>query len=462
MKTQMVERTVGQLVQNRKLRRMEPNPEYQRGEVWTDGQQKKLIDSILRGYQVPIIYLHDKTIEFEDGGRMDRLEIIDGQQRVNALYRFVEGDFKLYEVDDEDARFPTFLRDTDKYPCPWGGKDFRSLPEELQTQLRDTTLSVALIADATDDEVRDLFVRLQAGLPLNAQEKRDSLPGDFTRFILSIGGKPQFTGYPGHEFFTDVLRMKPKTDRGRSRQLAAQIAVLFLERRRRGLDHFSDINASTLDDYYYTQLDFDSESHECKRLWRILDFLAVTFRNWKGPRLVAHNAIHLVLLVDSLLDDYTDSWKPVLMNAQEQFAKLHAEATFANKNGEENTTWNMYSSRTRYGADRAGNISFRHRYYSMRMADFLGDNLKPLDPRRAFNNLERQVIYWRDGRNCKVCNELVVWEDAHIHHVKEHQAGGGTVLSNGVLVHASCHPVGQAAIDFRNQYLQQAEQTPSS
>ena len=457
MKTEMVKRKVGQLVEFRKADNMKPNPEYQRGEVWTDGQQKKLIDSILRGYQVPIIYLHNKRTEFSDGRITDLLEIIDGQQRVNALYRFVEGDFRLYNVDDEDARFPTFLRDTDKYPCPWGGRDFHSLSEELQTQLCDSALSVALITEATEDEVRDLFVRLQAGFPLNAQEKRDSLPGEFTRFILNVGGKPQLVGNPGHEFFTDVLRMKPRTDRGRSRQLAAQIAVLFFKRHTLGPDHFSDTNAKAIDDFYYTQLDFDSSSPECRRLRNIFDFLAVTFRDWKGPKLLAHNAIHLALLVDSLWDDYTDLWKPILMNAQEQFTKLHADATLANRNGEENITWTLYNSRTRTGADRSDNIRIRHLYYSSCMVKFLGDSLKTLDPRRAFNNLEREVIYWRDRAKCKVCNESVAWGDANIHHVKEHHDGGKTVISNGVLVHASCHPVGQAAIDFRNQYLQQAE-----
>ena len=446
----MVERTVEQLVENRKLRRMEPNPEYQRGEVWSDGQQKKLIDSILRGYQVPIIYLHNKRTVFGDGGIIDRLEIIDGQQRVNALYRFVEGDFRLYEVDDENARFPTFLQDTQKYPCPWGGKDFHSLSEELQTQLLKATLSVALITEATEDEVRDLFVRLQAGLSLNAQEKRDSLPGEFTRFILNIGGKPQLVGNPGHEFFTNVLRMKPETDRGRSRQLAAQIAILFLERHRQGPDYFSDTNAGAIDQYYYTQLDFDTSSPVCRRLRSILDYLAETFKDWKGPRLVAHNAIHLVLLVDTLMDDYTGAWKPALLGAQEKFAKLHADATLDYNNGVDNETWNVYSSRTRYGADRGQNLKIRDEYYSRRMFAFLGDSLVPLDPTRAFNNLERQVIYWRDGGKCLVCGESVIWYEANIHHVVEHHRGGQTVIANGVLVHSGCHPMGQAAIDFAN------------
>ena len=34
------------------------NSEYQRGAVWSKSQQKKLIDSVLRGYPLPIFYLH--------------------------------------------------------------------------------------------------------------------------------------------------------------------------------------------------------------------------------------------------------------------------------------------------------------------------------------------------------------------------------------------------------------------
>ncbi len=454
MDTTMVDRTVSQLVENRERGRMLPNPEYQRGEVWKPSQWKKLLDSIFRGYQLPIFYLHNIRETFSDGGIVDRLEIIDGQQRVNALYRFVKGDFRLFDVDDSEAKFPTFLLDTEKYPCPWGGKDFHSLPEELQTQLLNTNLSVALISNATDNEIRDLFVRLQSGFPLNAQEKRDSLPGQFTDLILNLGGKPDLVGNPGHEFFTDVLGMHPERDRGRSRQLAAQIAVLFLEQHNRGYGHFSNTNSEALDEYYYTQLDFDSSSDDCKQLRNILDKLATLFKNWNGPKLVAHNAIHLVLFVDSLLTDYTKSWESSLVDAQEGFSKLHADATLANKNGEENETWNLYSMRTRYGADSADNIKRRHEYYSTRMAAFLGDSLTPLDLKRDFNDLERQVIYWRDSGECQVCNSKVDWANTHIHHVIEHHDGGKTVIDNGVLVHDKCHPKGQAAKDFAGHYRQ--------
>jgi uncharacterized protein with ParB-like and HNH nuclease domain len=34
------------------------NPEYQRGVVWTSALKKRLVDSVLRGYPIPLIYLH--------------------------------------------------------------------------------------------------------------------------------------------------------------------------------------------------------------------------------------------------------------------------------------------------------------------------------------------------------------------------------------------------------------------
>ncbi len=209
---------------------MKPNPEYQRGAVWTSDQRMKLIDSVFRGYQLPIIYLH--YIKHTIAGMTQELyEIIDGQQRIDALHYFVEGAFALYNVDDEKAKFPAFLKNND---CPWGGKYFADLSKDLQKELLDTKLPVALIQTEDSNEVRDLFVRLQSGIPLNAQEKRDSYPGHFTDFILSLGGKPDIPKYPGHNFFRQVLKMKPGQDRGKTRQLAAQIAILFFERHKKG------------------------------------------------------------------------------------------------------------------------------------------------------------------------------------------------------------------------------------
>ena len=427
--------TVRELVDLRKTDMARPNHEYQRGVVWTRDQQMKLIDSVMRGYQLPIIYLHYNKRNVA-GMTQESYDIIDGQQRITALHLFVEGAFPLYAVDDPRARFPKFLQNES---CPWGGKNFHSLPEELKNRLLQTKLPVAYIRTDNSNEVRDLFVRLQSGFPLNAQEKRDSYPGQFTDFVLALGGKPAIPRYPGHPFFQRVLKMKPGQDRGTTRQLAAQISMLFLERRGGGSDHFMDINARAIDDYYYSNLDFDSTSTDSRRLLEILGKLDDLLGNGKMPRLRGHDAIHLVLFVDSIWEEYTRSWEPTLQQAAGGFSALVAKAAESSRKGEPDDTWLRYGIWTRSNSDRSDNIRRRHQYYSQRMLELLGDiTLK--DQKRLFGPLERELIYWRDGRQCKVCDVEVLWKEVEIHHIEPHGKGGKTELENGVLVHKACHP----------------------
>ena len=440
METELTRMTVRDLVNLRKHGVASANPEYQRGEVWEPEHQRKLIDSVMRRYQLPVIYLHyvEKNVA---GLTQQSYEIIDGQQRIEALYLYCEDAFPLYNADDSHAKFPSFLKSK---PCPWGGKRFKELTEELQSQLLNAELPVASITTDDDNEVRDLFVRLQAGFPLNAQEKRDSYPGDFTEFILWLGGKPKIPRYPGHEFFQSVLGMKPGADRGKTRQLAAQIAILFLERQKSGLDTYVDINRSALDDFYYHNLDFDKDSPSAKRLTDILSKLKDLLGNRKGPKLRSHDAIHLVLLLDSIWDAYTRSWESTLGEAQDSFSEALAKGTRNAKAGQPDEYWNRYGTWIRSNSDRGETIKRRHQFYSSRMAEFMG-NLEPKDPRRAFNQLEREIIYYRQDGHCQVCEASVQWAEAEAHHIIPHGRGGETTLENGALVHAHCHPKGAAA-----------------
>jgi len=199
------------------------NPEYQRGTTWKPAQKKRLVDSVLRGYPIPLLYLHHISKEVA-GARRDDFEVIDGQQRINALYEYKEGAFKLFDpiADEEEAQFPSFITER---PCHWGGKLFEELTPELQRQMLETRLSVMEIETDVPNEARDLFIRLQAGMPLNSQEKRDAWPGNFTDYVLKLGGKPGLAKYPGHNFFKVVMKANDE-NRGEFRQLAAQIGKL--------------------------------------------------------------------------------------------------------------------------------------------------------------------------------------------------------------------------------------------
>ena len=442
------------LVANDMLR---PNLEYQRGEVWSPSQKKKFIDSVMRAYPLPLIYLHFVKKDVA-GYSSTVLDIIDGQQRINALKGFAEGAYTLFDPvkDHAEARFPVFLQNQ---PCQWAGMNFQSLSQALKDQFLATKLPIAIITSSEDNEVRDLFVRLQAGLPLNPQEKRDAYPGQFTDFVLQLGGKAKVDRYPGHPFFQRVMRMKPDQDRGKTRQLAAQIAMLYLTRKEHGPDHFIDISSISIDDFYYQHIDFDADSSHAKRLWALLDKLTAILGDNKRPKPHPHDGIHLVLLADSLWDDYTHSWEGKLAEAVDRFSEARAKAKMGKESFDlltlalQGDIWAGYSLMTKTHSDRSDNIRSVHKFYTARMHEFL-QPLQLKDPKRLYGQVEREIIYFRDNKNCQVCDLEVDWAEAEIHHIEGHAQGGQTTVENAVLVHARCHPKGKAATEaFRNKLL---------
>ena len=434
------------------------NPEYQRGVVWTATQKKKLVDSVLRGYPIPLIYLHRIR---QTAGKLvsERYEVIDGQQRINALADFHDGAFKLFDPikDEAEARFPEFIK---RQPCPWGGKSFLDSDFEagLKKKFLETQLRIVQIETDDSNEARDLFVRLQSGMPLNSQEKRDAWPGQFTDFILRLGGKPGLGRYPGNDFFTVLMRARNVQDRGKFRQLAAQIAILFFTRRSQTNGGFCDINAAAIDDFYYENLGFDANDPDASRLIEVLDKATELLRDGTRPKIIGHEAIHIVLLIDTLLDDYTRSWTGGFANAFDAFRENLAKAKKTQNDQNPSEFWLRYGVLTRVNSDRGEVIQRRHEFFAAKMRGDL--QLQPKDPTRLFGTLEREIIYYRDRKKCAVCDADVVWSESEIHHVQGHALGGRTDLENGALVHRHCHPKGSAADQFAKKWNSQNPQKP--
>lgn len=153
--------------------------------------------------------------------------------------------------------------------------------------------------------------------------------------------------------------------------------------------------------------------------------------------------MHLVMLVDSLWDEYTRSWEAKLAEAFDHFREALAKATSTRFSANPSDYWLRYGQLTRTNSDRGDTIRRRHEFFAIHMRELIQPKLK--DPKRLFGPLEREIIYYRDRKHCGECDAEVVWDEAEIHHVEGHVAGGGTTLANGALVHRHCHPKGEAA-----------------
>ena len=122
-------------------------PECQRHYIYNDGKKDvAVIDSLLKGYPLGLIYFH------KDGAT---LEVLDGQQRITSIGRFTTGKFAIIVNGSEQT--------------------FSSLPKHLQYLIMDSELLV-YECEGTETEIKDWFRTINiAGVPLNAQELRNAI-----------------------------------------------------------------------------------------------------------------------------------------------------------------------------------------------------------------------------------------------------------------------------------------------
>ena len=124
--------------------RLTIQPEYQRNYIYADGKKDvAVVQSALNSYPLGVFY-------FNKSGE-DRREVLDGQQRITSLGRFVTGKLAIIDANG----IPQY---------------YTSLPENLKQRIADTRLLV-YECEGTEDEIRKWFETVNiAGVPLNRQE----------------------------------------------------------------------------------------------------------------------------------------------------------------------------------------------------------------------------------------------------------------------------------------------------
>jgi hypothetical protein len=154
MKTQLVHYSVAEVLEGFVYNELEGKglfglggklviqPEYQRHYIYDDGKKDvAVIDSLLKGYPLGLIYFNVNA---------DKLEVLDGQQRITSLGRFATGKFAILVNDTEQT--------------------FSSLPKELQERLLASELLV-YECEGSESEIKEWFRTINiSGIPLNQQE----------------------------------------------------------------------------------------------------------------------------------------------------------------------------------------------------------------------------------------------------------------------------------------------------
>ncbi len=218
-------------------------PEWQRGEVWDEVRKKALVDSVLRGWKLPKFYF----VRLND----EDYEVVDGQQRLTAIYEFFANTLPLAEESAQE----------------FGGPFYKDLKSKVSDTFDDFEIEYDEIEDATEEELKEFFQRLQQGLPLTSSEKLNSVHSKLRDFCQKLAK---------HAFFTVSVSV-PDT-RLAHFDISAKAAAIEVE----GID--TGLRFEDLKKVFTTQKTFSATSAVGKRLQAALDFLAKVFPK-RNPQL---------------------------------------------------------------------------------------------------------------------------------------------------------------------------------
>jgi len=149
-------------------------PEFQRDSVWPKSAKAYLIDTILNDRPIPIFFMQ-RGLSPQTG--RPTYEVIDGQQRLRAMFEFLNNDLGLTQSKGDSA------------VKEYAGRKYADLPDDLRHKILNYPLIVEELNDYSESDVRDMFARINRFVvKLSPQELRHAKQqGRFAQFVERLG-----------------------------------------------------------------------------------------------------------------------------------------------------------------------------------------------------------------------------------------------------------------------------------
>ena len=207
-------------------------PDWQREEVWDVSKKQALIDSVLRGWKLPKFYFLKTNEEPEE------FEVVDGQQRLTAIFEFFDNEILL----------------APKSAKMFSGYRYDDLPSAASDAFDDFEIEYDEITEASEQELKVFFQRLQQGLPLTSSEKLNAVHSNLRNFCKEL---------VGHPFFKNCVSLADK--RYAYFDVIAKAVAIEIEGLEVGF-RFDDLKA-----LFEAQASFSHQSAAAKRIRATLD-----------------------------------------------------------------------------------------------------------------------------------------------------------------------------------------------
>lgn len=414
-------RTVQDLAHLFQKRQLNLNPGFQRDSVWSDRDRAKLIDSILRRYPIPAIFLHETH---KDGSII--YDVIDGKQRIESIFRF------MGVIRGRAFSTKTVLSERlDEEVVTWQSLKRR----HLQHRLEGYQLQVIFV-EGEPAQIIDLFVRINStGRALNRQEcthakyfrspflKHSSRLAEMLASGLienKVLSASQLSRMKHIELvcelmlsahYGDVVHKKRVLEEAMSEKGLPQKSVarafvmtrLALNRTFRIFPNLRQTRFCQISDFYTLVL----LVHKLEREGCIL---TNSYRN----RIAA-----------ALLSEF-GAGVDRLRHLQKRLERMPADMDL----------YRSYLQTVLEGTDTSQNRKAREKI----LAGLFGSLFEKKDPWRLFTQEQRRVIWQHNkDKRCVFCGKQVTWENFTLDHVRPHSRGGRTSSINAALAHKSCN-----------------------
>ncbi len=247
------------------------NHNYQRSDkVWPPAARSYLIESILLDYPIPKLFLYPRT---DLQSRKTIKEIVDGQQRSQAILDFYNNKLRISPT----SNIPEVK-----------GKLYNQLGEELQSDFLTYGLSVDLLQQATPNEIRESFRRMNSyTVPLNPEEKRHAVyQGDFKWFIYRLSSKYDET------FLNLGVFSNKQLIRMVDFKLLAEIIDAYLY----GIKDSSERRLDNLYESFDSEFPHKDETEE--RINKAMDFIIDLKEIHNGPLMKPYNIYSFILAIN--------------------------------------------------------------------------------------------------------------------------------------------------------------------
>lgn len=261
------------------------HPIQRQSSQWDNTQQSLLIHSLLASFPVPSIYLEKREVVDANDveKRIYSYSVLDGKQRMTTIFSYINGEYSLSEDIPAVELEGTVYEISNKF--------FDELDEDIKQEILRFKFNIIAFEDVTDEEIEEIFFRLNNSTPLTKAQKSKPLAGVENSILIN-----EITS---GRFFSEKCNFSKMQLKKSDDMCALLQSMMLLDVKHRGYE-YKDISQDSVMEYSkYINGNYPPETKE--KLKKIIGFLDNCFY-MKEKNLKKINIPIVVLLADEALE----------------------------------------------------------------------------------------------------------------------------------------------------------------